>query len=186
VLRDHAAVRSAVVVARAEGDGETHLVAYLVPEDAGITAETLRSFLAERLPDYMVPDQFVRIDALPLNASGKLDRAALPAPSAENALASEQFAAPETPAQQRLADIIVEVLGRGPVGIDDNFFLLGGHSLLGTQVVLRAGEAFGVELTLRHLFQAPTVRTLAALIEELLLEMLEAMSDDEASARAAE
>jgi amino acid adenylation domain-containing protein len=185
-LRDHSAVRSAIVVARAEGDGETHLVAYVVAGDAAITAEALRAFLAERLPEYMVPDQFVRIDALPLNASGKLDRAALPAPSAENALASEQFAAPETPAQQRLAEIIVEVLGRGPVGIDDNFFLLGGHSLLGTQVVLRAGEAFGVDITLRHLFQAPTVRTLATLIEELLLEMLEAMSDDEASARAAE
>ena len=134
----------------------------------------------------MVPDQFVGIDALPLNASGKLDRAALPAPGADNALDSEQFSAPETPAQQRLADIIVEVLGRGPVGIDDNFFLLGGHSLLGTQVVLRAGDAFGVELTLRHLFQAPTVRTLAALIEDLVLQMLESMSDDEASARAAE
>ena len=185
VLREHGAVRSAVVVARAEGDG-THLVAYIVPGDEPVTAEALRAFLAERLPEYLVPDQFVRIDALPLNASGKLDRAALPAPSAENALTSEQFAAPETPAQQRLADIIVEVLGRGPVGIDDNFFLLGGHSLLGTQVVLRAGEAFGVDLTLRHLFQAPTVRTLAALIEELLLEMLESMSDDEASARAAE
>jgi acyl carrier protein len=134
----------------------------------------------------MVPDRFVRIDSLPLNASGKIDRTALPAPSEDNALDSEQFAAPETPAQQRLAEIIVEVLGRGPVGIDDNFFLLGGHSLLGTQVVLRAGEAFGVDLTLRHLFQAPTVRTLAALIEELLLEMLAAMSDDEANARAAE
>ena len=149
-------------------------------------AACLRAFLAERLPDYMVPDQFVRIEALPLSASGKVDRAALHAPSADNALGSEQFAAPETPAQQRLAEIIVEVLGHGPVGIDDNFFLLGGHSLLGTQVVLRAGDAFGVELTLRHLFQAPTVRTLAALIEDLVLQMLDSMSDDEANARAAE
>jgi acyl carrier protein len=179
-------VQSSVVLARADDDGELHLVAYVVPNGEAVTAAALRAILAERLPEYMVPDRFVRIDALPVNASGKLDRAALPAPSAGNALASQQFAAPETPAQQRLAGIIVEVLGRGPVGIDDNFFLLGGHSLLGTQVVLRAGEAFGVDLTLRHLFQAPTVRTLAALIEELLLEMLAAMSDDEASARAAE
>lgn len=185
VLRGHDAVQSAVVVARAD-DGETRLVAYVVPNGEAVTAAALRAHLAECLPEYLVPDRFVRIDALPLNASGKLDRAALPAPSAENALGSEQFAAPETPAQERLAAIIVEVLGRGPVGIDDNFFLLGGHSLLGTQVILRAGEAFGVDLTLRHLFQAPTVRTLAALIETLILEMLEAMSDDEASARAAE
>ncbi len=77
---------------------------------------------------------------------------------------------PRTAAEARLAEILAEVLGRGPVGIDDNFFLLGGHSLLGTQVVLRAGEAFGVELTLRDLFQAPTIRQLAALIETLVLE----------------
>ena len=173
-------VETSAVVLR---DGE--LVAYVVPAGA-VTTGGLRAALAAALPDYMVPSRFAKLPALPLNASGKLDRAALPAPSSDNELGTEQFAAPETPAQQRLAEIIVEVLGRGPVGIDDNFFLLGGHSLLGTQVVLRAGEAFGVDLTLRHLFQAPTVRTLAALIEELLLEMLAAMSDDEANARAAE
>ena len=75
------------------------------------------------------------------------------------------------------------MLGRGGVGVDDNFFLLGGHSLLGTQVVLRAGEAFGVELTLRDLFQAPTIRQLAVRIEELVPRMIEAMSDDEARQR---
>lgn len=78
------------------------------------------------------------------------------------------------------------MLGRGNVGIDDNFFLLGGHSLLGTQVVLRAGEAFGIDLTLRDLFQAPTIRQLAARIEEIFLRMIDEMSDDEAQARAAE
>jgi acyl carrier protein len=78
------------------------------------------------------------------------------------------------------------VLGRGNVGVDDNFFLLGGHSLLGTQVVLRAGEAFGIDLTLRDLFQAPTIRQLALRIEELVMAMIDAMSDDEAQERAAE
>ena len=76
------------------------------------------------------------------------------------------------------------MLGRGTVGIDDNFFLLGGHSLLGTQVVLRAGEAFGIDLTLRDLFQAPTIRQLAARIESIVMAMIEAMDDDEAAARA--
>jgi amino acid adenylation domain-containing protein len=185
-LRQHSAIAAAAVAARTGDDGEAHLVAYLVPAAELPGAEAMTAWAAERLPDYMVPASFVKLDALPLTANGKIDRAALPPPSAANMLAAAGFAAPETPAQQRLADILAEVLGRGPVGIDDNFFLLGGHSLLGTQVVLRAGEAFGVDLTLRHLFLAPTIRQLATLIEEMVLAMIDAMSEDEARQRAAE
>ncbi|HEY0413863.1 MAG TPA: non-ribosomal peptide synthetase [Allosphingosinicella sp.] len=184
VLRGHPALRSAAVVAAPGPDGD-RLVAYVVAAEA-VSAEALRDFLGETLPDYMIPAAFARIDALPLTANGKLDKAALPEPAADNALDSAGFAAPQSPAEERLVEILVEVLGRGKVGIDDNFFLLGGHSLLGTQVVLRAGEAFGVELTLRDLFQAPTVRQLALRIEELLVRMLDEMSDDEAQLRAAE
>ena len=160
MLRDHPAVRSGAVVAARADDGGDMLVAYVVAERRRGRPRTCATSSASTLPDYMVPAQFVRIDALPLTANGKLDRAALPDPSESNALASE----PGSPRRrrrpsERLAEIVVEVLGRGQVGVDDNFFLLGGHSLLGTQVVLRAGEAFGVELTLRHLFEAPTVRT---------------------------
>ncbi|HEY0270523.1 MAG TPA: non-ribosomal peptide synthetase [Sphingomonas sp.] len=185
-LRRHPAVAAATVVARPGDDGEAHLVAYLVPAAELPGAEAMIGWAAERLPDYMVPGGFVRLDALPVTANGKIDRAALPPPSAANGLAAAGFAAPETPAEARLAAILSDVLERGPVGIDDNFFLLGGHSLLGTQVVLRAGEAFGVDLTLRHLFLAPTIRQLATLIEDMVIAMIEAMSDDEARRRAAE
>jgi amino acid adenylation domain-containing protein len=185
VLRGHSALRSAAVVAAPGPDGD-RLVAYVVPAEEAVSAETLRDFLGQTLPDYMIPAAFVRIDSLPLTANGKLDKAALPEPGDDNALDSAGFAAPQSPAEERLVGILEEVLGRGRVGIDDNFFLLGGHSLLGTQVVLRAGEAFGVELTLRDLFQAPTVRRLALRIEELLMKMLDEMSDDEAQLRAAE
>ena len=184
VLRDHPAVRSGAVIAAPSADGGDMLVAYVV-SDEPVSAEELRAFLARTLPDYMIPGAFVRMDALPLTANGKLDKAALPQPDAGNALESASFAAAQTPAEQKLVEILEAVLGRGKVGVDDNFFLLGGHSLLGTQVVLRAGEAFGVELTLRDLFQAPTVRQLAGRIEELVMRMIEEMSDDEAQQRAA-
>ncbi|MDQ2877459.1 MAG: non-ribosomal peptide synthetase [Pseudomonadota bacterium] len=184
-LRAHPAIRSGAVIASPGADGGDMLVAYVVTI-ADVSAEALREFLARTLPDYMIPTAFVQMGALPLTANGKLDRAALPKASDGNALASAVFAGPQTPAEERLAAILEAVLGRGNVGVDDNFFLLGGHSLLGTQVVLRAGEAFGVELTLRDLFQAPTIRQLALRIEELVMAMIDAMSDDEAQQRAAE
>jgi len=185
ILRTHPGVRAAAVVAAPSPDGGDMLVAYVVEKDP-LSAEELREFIGKTLPEYMIPSAFVRMDALPLTANGKLDKRALPEPSDANALTSAGFAAPETPAEERLAEILAEVLGRGNVGIDDNFFLLGGHSLLGTQVVLRAGEAFGIDLTLRDLFQAPTIRQLAARIEEIVMAMIAAMDDDEAEARAGE
>lgn len=185
VLRAHDAVRAAAVVAAPAADGGDMLVGYVVA-DAGTTAETLRDHLAQTLPDYMIPSAFVAMEDLPLTANGKLDKAALPTPDAGNALAAAGFADAQSPVEQRLVAILEGVLGRSGVGVDDNFFLLGGHSLLGTQVVLRAGEAFGVELTLRDLFQAPTIRQLALRIEELVFSMIDAMSDDEAQARAAQ
>ena len=183
ILRTHPGVRSGAVIAAPSPDGGDMLVAYVVEKDP-LSAEELREFLGKTLPEYMIPSAFVRMDALPLTANGKLDKRALPEPSDANALASAGFAAPETPAEEKLAEILTEVLGRGNVGVDDNFFLLGGHSLLGTQVVLRAGEAFGIDLTLRDLFQAPTIRQLAARIEEIVFAMIAAMDDDEAASRA--
>jgi acyl carrier protein len=194
VLDRHARVGASAVAARGEG-AERHLVAYIVPArasahddpacDAVPSAEALREFLGERLPDYMVPGEFVRLDALPLTSSGKLDRHALPAPGPDNALDRQSYRAPRTPTEQRLAEIVAGLLGVARIGVDDNFFLLGGHSLLGTQVVLRAREAFGVELSLRHLFEAETVAALAEVVERLLIEKLETMTDEEAGALAA-
>jgi amino acid adenylation domain-containing protein len=185
VLNRHARVSCSVVVARAAGcKGEKELVAYIVPVPEGAPgAEELRTLVAAALPAYMVPARFVRIDTLPLNASGKLDRNALPAPDETNRLDRVPFRLPTTPLEARLAAIVADVLAIERVGIDDNFFLLGGHSLLATQVVLRVRDAFGIELTLWHLFQAQTVANLAETVETLLLEELQRMGEQEVQRR---
>jgi amino acid adenylation domain-containing protein len=181
VLNRHETVLSSVVLARGP-DHDRHLVAYLLLTGAEPpTAETLRAHLAETLPDYMIPASFVRLDTLPLTASGKIDKQALPEPSAANSLERQLYRAPETPLEQRLATIVAEVLGAKRVGSDDNFFLMGGHSLLGTQVILRTRDAFGVDLTLLHLFESPTVAKLASSVERMLVEKLVRMSDEEAA-----
>ena len=181
VLAQHPGVASAVVIPRVAGNGETRLAAYVVPAGGpALTTDALRVFLATRLPDWMVPASFVRVAALPLTSNGKLDHPALPEPAPENALDDAEYRAPETPTEQRTAAIVAEVLGIERVGLDDNFFLMGGHSLLGAQVVLRVRDAFGVDVTLWHLFEAKTVVQLAATIEQLLIEKVAALTDEEA------
>jgi len=180
-LARHPAVATCAVVARDNPQGEKQLVAYLVAATApSVAAEELRGFLASTLPEYMIPAAFIGLAALPLTSSGKLDKDALPEPTGDNSLDHARFRAPATATETRLAAIVAEVLGTGAIGADDNFFLIGGHSLLGTQVVIRARAAFGVELTLWHLFEAQTVANLAATIEKLLLDKLASMSDEEA------
>ena len=179
-LNLHPAIASNAVVARG-ATGEQRLVGYIVPnKGVRVSAQELRDFLTQSLPDYMIPTAFVKLAALPLTTSGKLDKNALPEPTPNNTLQDAQGRPPETPTEQRLAAIVAEVLGVDKVSADDNFFLMGGHSLLGTQVVLRAREAFKVDLTLLHLFEAQTIANLAALIEGLVIERLAAMSEDEA------
>ncbi|MFE2067200.1 non-ribosomal peptide synthase/polyketide synthase [Streptomyces sp. NPDC059467] len=159
-LAEHPQVAQAAVIVRQDRAGDTRLVAYLVPA-AGteLGPEDLRAHLRERLPDYMVPAAFASLDVLPLNASGKLDRRALPEPEYA---ASRAGRAPHTPQEQVLAELFAEVLGLPQVGVDDDFFDLGGHSLLATRLVARVRAALGVELALRTLFQTPTVAGLAA------------------------
>jgi acyl carrier protein len=128
----------------------------------------------------MVPAIFVKLEALPLNASCKVDRAALPAPAPENTLRDNTFVAPRTPVEERLAAMLAPLLDLSHVSVEDNFFLLGGHSLLGTQLIARVRDAFGIELSLRSLFNAPTISKLASQVEELLIAKLEAMSEAEA------
>jgi amino acid adenylation domain-containing protein len=181
VLIQHPRVASAAVIARGGGTGEKRLIAYVVPaEGAALTAEAMREFLATRLPDWMIPAAFVRLASLPLTGNGKLDHTALPEPSPDNRLDDVQYRAPETPTEQRTAAIVAGVLSLERVGADDNFFLIGGHSLLGTQVVLRTRDAFDVDVTLWHLFEAQTVGRLAAKIEQLLVEKVATMSEEEA------
>jgi len=169
-------------VALSGGGPDASLIAYIVAKPrAAVTAGELRDFLASRIPDYMQPSTFVGLSALPLSASGKLDRAALPPPSAVNTLPNAQYSAPSSTVEGKLAAIVAELLRLDHVGAEDNFFLLGGHSLLGTQLVLRARDTFGADLTLRDLFQAQTVAKLAATIERRLVERLEQISDEEAT-----
>jgi acyl carrier protein len=145
----------------------------VVPRQAGTApAAELRAFLKERLPDYMVPAAFVALDALPLNASGKVDRRALPGPE-RTRTDDVAWVAPRTPAEETVAAAWQEVLGLDRVGATDNFFDLGGHSLLLPQVLHRLRTAFQVEIPLRALFDEPTVEGLALAVEELLLEEIE-------------
>jgi len=180
-LDRHPAVQTSVVVAREDTPGDKRLVAYMVPAvGSRPTTGALRDFLATQGPDYMVPSTFVCLDVLPLTPNGKVDRAALPAPDPTNTVRDGVMVAPRTPVEKRLAAIVAPLLGLEQVGVDDNFFLLGGHSLLGTQVIARVHDTFGVDLPLRGLFDAPTVTELAVEIERLILATLEAMSDEEA------
>jgi amino acid adenylation domain-containing protein len=180
LLDRHKGVQASLVVAREDAGSEKHLVAYVVPNpESQLSVIDLRSFLREELPEYMVPGVFVEIENLPLTANGKLDRAGLPAPNAENTLRDEEFIAPRTPIEKRLAVMLSPLLGLDQVGVTDNFFMLGGHSLLGTQLISHIRGAFGVELALRTLFDAPTIEELSLEIERLVMARVEAMSDDE-------
>jgi acyl carrier protein len=127
----------------------------------------------------MVPSTFVKMPALPCNSNGKLDRDALPDPSPQNRIEDAGYRAPSTPTEERLVQILAAVLGMERVGADDNFFLLGFHSLLATQVATRVYERFGIQLSLRHLFEAKTVARLAAEVDRQLVEKLNSMSDQE-------
>ncbi|HEY0386725.1 MAG TPA: condensation domain-containing protein, partial [Pyrinomonadaceae bacterium] len=128
----------------------------------------LRGHLEEKLPDYMIPAAFVLLDALPLTPNGKVDRRALPAPDEARPEQAVEFVAPSTPVEELLARLWAEVLRVESVGMRDDFFALGGHSLLATRLVSRVRESFGVELPVRSLFEAPTVRDLAGHVEAAL------------------
>jgi amino acid adenylation domain-containing protein len=165
-LRDCEGVRDAAVVVSERADGEKRLVGYVVTETA--TNNNIKEYLRERLPEYMVPSTFVRLEELPLTPSGKLDRRALPAPESVIVEAVDGYVAPRTPVAELLAQTFAEVLGVEEVGADESFFDLGGHSLLATKVVSRVREAFRVEIALRALFERPTVAQLARHIEACL------------------
>ncbi|MBV9774972.1 MAG: AMP-binding protein, partial [Gemmatimonadetes bacterium] len=163
-LQEHPAVREATVIVREDVPGDRRLVAYLTAEgDAAMPAVAeLREHLRGRLPAYMVPSAFVVLDALPLTPNGKLDRRALPAPEGRSG-GEDSFVAPASPAEATLAEIWRELLRVERVGIHDDFFELGGDSILSIQVVSRARQA-GLHLTPRQLFENPTVAALAAVV----------------------
>jgi len=181
VLNRHEDVAFNVVVTRVDATHEKYLIAYvLLAEGAETTAGELRELAAEALPSYMIPAKFVRLMALPLSTNGKTDRRALPEPCEENLLAEGGSREAESEIEVAVLQLVQELLKTDEIGVEDDFFLVGGHSLLGTQLVMKVRETFGVMLTLRDLFDAGTVAGLAERIEELLLAALSNMSEEEA------
>ena len=171
-LRQHESVRDVVVVARDEEQGDRRLVAYIVAGDEinGDAAlfQSLRGFLLERLPDYMIPAAWVRLEKLPLTPNGKLDRKALSDPGEPTSYAGESFVAPRSMIEEVLASIWRRVLNLERISRESHFFMLGGHSLLATQIVSRIRESFQVEMPLRSLFETPVLWELAERIEGLM------------------
>ena len=151
---------------RRDSPGDPRLAAYVaLKPGAAVTASQLRQFLKGKLPDYMLPASVVVLGALPHTASGKIDRRALPAPSENRQERQRSYAPPRTATEEQLAQLWSDVLGTETVGIHDDFFELGGQSLLAMRLVSRVRERFRVELPLKDLFQASTVAGLSELIE---------------------
>ena len=161
--------------------GDKRLVAYVVAKgNIALSARTLRESLAERLPDYMIPSTFVQVEQLPVSASGNWTAPHCRRTPLGNTLHEDAYEAPQTEIQERVALIVANLLGVERIGIDDNFFSMGGHSLLGAQMIARISDTFGVELSLLSVFDDPTVRGMSAEIERLFLAKLESMSEEEA------
>ncbi|CAM2828224.1 non-ribosomal peptide synthetase [Prescottella defluvii] len=163
-LLGHPAVSQSVVVVHADADLGDHLVGYVVTDGgADVDRHELAAAVSTRLPEYMVPSLFVALAEFPLNASGKLDRKGLPAPDFSS-LASE-YRAPSTATEETLAATFAEVLGAERIGVDDDYFALGGNSLSATRVVARINADLGIRIDVRDFFDAPTVARLAALVD---------------------
>ena len=178
VLSQHPGVQASVVVARDDAAGNKQLVGYIVPtRGTQLSYASLVLFAREYLPDYMVPGLFVQIDSLPVNSNGKVDRTNLPEPEPGNIIGDQRRGHPQTAIEKRIVRILGDLLGIEGIGTHDNFFFLGGHSLLGTQLIARLRDAFGVELSLRRVFDSPTAAELAAEIESLLANETRASAD---------
>jgi amino acid adenylation domain-containing protein len=167
VMRRHPRVQDSIVVVSGESM-TARLIGYLIDtEGSRGSADWLAEFVAELLPEYMVPAHFVALDAFPLTSTGKIDASVLPEPSSYDAR-STAFVEPRTPTERAVADILAQLLLLKQVGADDDFFEIGGHSLLATQLIAKLRNEFKVNVKLRHLFERPAVAELAALIDELL------------------
>jgi len=166
ILTRHPAVRESVVAVREDVPGDKRLVAYIVAHDKQVcSASELRDDLKERVPDYMTPSSFVFLEALPLTANGKIDRGALPSPDGALRERETEYVAPRTPLEEVLAGVWAELLSIERVGVHDNFFALGGHSLLVTQLLARLLTMFKTELPLIAVFQCPTIAEFAEAVK---------------------
>ena len=172
ILTQHPSIDFATAITNGPDGGEKELVGYVLPkENARVpTARELQMHLLRSLPEYMIPAVFVRLDALPLSPNGKLDLKMLPKPTAANLLEGVAAKAPASPIAEKLLTIVRELLENNTVTVEDNFFLAGGHSLLGMQLLMRLRSTVGVDMTLRQLFEAPSVERLAISVENMLRE----------------
>lgn len=165
VIKQYPGVNQCVVMAREDRKKDQYLAAYMTTQDATPpTTQALRDHLRNALPDYMIPSNFMVLSNLPLTSSGKVDRKALPEPDL-GAIDEDSLVPPENEIEERLVEIWQEILGLEKIGVTNDFFELGGHSLLGTQMFARAKHLFGVNIGLRKLFEAPTIRQLAQVIK---------------------
>jgi acyl-coenzyme A synthetase/AMP-(fatty) acid ligase/acyl carrier protein len=172
-LSTHPAIRSCVVVARADANRDRRLVAYAVASFEPATAAEMRAHLEKRLPEHMIPSSFVWLAALPVTSNGKVDRTALPEPDDSNT-GRIVGATAANPLEGAIAKVVAGLLKMDAVGRDENFFVLGGHSLLGAQLIARIRERFGVEMQLRAIFDHPSVAGMANQVELLLMERIKA------------
>jgi amino acid adenylation domain-containing protein/non-ribosomal peptide synthase protein (TIGR01720 family) len=168
-LRTHDQIKEAVVITKKDANGDNYLCAYIVPLPShSLNTDDLREYLSARLPDYMIPSFFMSLEKIPLTPSGKVDRRALPNPEFE---AREAYAAPRNRIEEKLAEIWSDILGRGrdalpgTIGIDDNFFALGGHSLKATILVSKIHKTFNVRVPLADVFKTPSIRGLSEYIK---------------------
>jgi acyl-coenzyme A synthetase/AMP-(fatty) acid ligase/aryl carrier-like protein len=181
VLMHHPDISFAVAVERLSDNGEKYLTAYILLND-GVsvpTARELQEYLLHCLPDYMIPSTFARLHFIPTSTNGKVDFARL-AGHGDLLPMERTQEAPATLIEERLLMMMQGVLDNNAIGANDNFFLVGGHSLLGMQLVLRLRQSFGADLTLQQLFDAPTVKSLALTVEQTIIEGINALTDDEA------
>ncbi|MGQ0507504.1 MAG: amino acid adenylation domain-containing protein, partial [Myxococcaceae bacterium] len=164
-LSQHPAVRQAAVIVREDRPGDKRLVAYAVTTTE-VTDADLRAHLKRTLPDYMVPGAWVRLPKMPLTPSGKIDRKALPAPQASAATSDAEFVAPRSPTEELVVGLFREALNVPRVSVNDDFFAMGGHSLLASQILARLRRDHGVELSFRKIFEAPTAARFAELVDK--------------------
>ncbi len=174
VIAMHPSIRQVAVVGRTRPDGDSELIAYVVGRDERPDQAILRDHLRRHLPAHMMPAGMIGLDALPLTPNGKLDRAALPEPTGAGFASSEPYQAPEGPVEELLAELWQELLSRDGIGRRDSFFALGGHSLMATQMVSMLRERLEIDLPLRLVFERPVLEEMAAAVETLLLEELDA------------
>lgn len=181
-LARHPNLEFATAVALVSEKGSNELIAYVLPKEKTtvVTVSELQRHLLKSLPNYMIPSVFVRLAALPLSPNGKVDLTLLERPTPENLIEASLGRLSATPIEERVLAMVQDILESRTVTLEDDFFLVGGHSLVGMQLVLRLRESFDVDFTLRELFAASTVEKLASAVEEKLIAAIEELSDEEA------